>query len=43
MKLTLYIAGIGNAASIFGPVLGYGLGGLVLGIWVDFDTVDVST
>uniref|UniRef100_F6TIF0 Solute carrier organic anion transporter family member n=2 Tax=Ciona intestinalis TaxID=7719 RepID=F6TIF0_CIOIN len=35
---SLYL-GIGNAASIFGPVLGYGVGGIVLGIWVDFDKV----
>jgi len=38
-----FIAGIANAASIFGPVIGYGLGGVVLGIWVDFDKVDPST
>ncbi|XP_076801719.1 solute carrier organic anion transporter family member 4C1-like [Clavelina lepadiformis] len=35
--------GIGNAASIFGPVIGYGLGGVVLGIYVDIDSVDMST
>uniref|UniRef100_H2YEM2 Solute carrier organic anion transporter family member n=1 Tax=Ciona savignyi TaxID=51511 RepID=H2YEM2_CIOSA len=38
---SLYL-GIGNAASIFGPVLGYGLGGVVLSFWVDFDQIDTS-
>ena len=36
------LLGIGNAASIFGPVIGYALGGVVLGIYVDVDVVDVS-